>query len=339
MNKRAENILQDTFVANTHDDFLCEVFYKRQQGRTNVIASDYLPRFQKAHLNLVIAAIYIEDIFVPHMATHVALDMIGALYAEERESQGAFSICTSYQQIMDAQEQGKVAIMLSLEGGEPLAGDPLLLHAFCQLGVRFLGPCWSRRNALADGNSTADNPNEKNGGFSAIGREILELCAQLGIVLDVSHISDRGFCDMIDLPGGKIIASHSNARSIFAHRRNLRDDQMRSLTAKNTLIGLNGVNTLAVEDDSALTHEILLRHADHIIEQTSEDVVCFGFDFCQDLLSFGPDTEGRRKVIDIVQGYQDVPQFVSSMLAHGYSEERVRKIAGENVLHFIKEAF
>ncbi len=336
--EKARRLMERSYVANMHDDFLINVLLRRKGGERGVIARDYLKRFEANHVNLVVASLFVDDMFLPNMALEHAMGMIAALYQEREESGNAFAICADAEQLKEARKENKVAIMLSLEGGEPIGGDENMLRVFRLLGVRFLGPCWSRRNLMADGSGYARVGGGKasGAGFTPFGKRVLELCGELGIILDASHIGDGGFPDMAAV-GVPLIASHSNARAVYDIERNIPDAQIRQIAEKRGLIGINSTRALVAATDAGLVFDTLLRSADHIIAQASEDVLCFGFDFCGDLISCLPTARPRPKPTDVVRGYDGIGDFIAALLAHGYSEERVQKIAGENAYRFLTQ--
>lgn len=336
-NTAGMKILQDAFVANMHDDFLCDLLYRRTAGERDIMEREILPRFAQSHLNMVVAAIYIEDIFVPNRALEQAVTMIEMLRREQEESGGAFAICTDFAGLEAAYSADKLAIFLSLEGAEPIGDNLYLLDAFYSLGVRFIGPCWARRNAVADGNSVLDDPDEEKAGFTRFGKAFLARCAALGMILDVSHISDRGFSDMLAQENAKVIASHSNARAVYPSARNMPDWQIEQLRAQNTIVGLNTCGALVADRDQR-DFAALLRHLDYLVEKLSEDNVCLGLDFCEKLLSFAPAQPHDGGICDIIRGYADIPVFVDAMLAHGYAEESVKKIIGGNAFRFMRSS-
>src|SRR5690625_2063866 len=132
-------------------------------------------------------------------------------------------LCKSYDDILEAKRTGKVGILLSFEGVEPLYDDITLLRPFYELGVRFVGLTWSRRNAAADGSIEDDTFN--GGGLTPFGKQLVQEAENLGMIIDVSHLNDPGFDDVLATSKQTIIASHSNSRKITNKLRNLRSDE------------------------------------------------------------------------------------------------------------------
>ncbi len=135
-------------LVDLHFDLLMDLYEKR--GRANVLATEFLPEFEAGNIGVLGAAIYIEDRYLPEMALRVALDQIARLYAEV-ELSDRFAICKSFPEILRAREAGKIALLITMEGVEPLGADLNLLRVFFELGVRVIGLTHARRNAAGSG--------------------------------------------------------------------------------------------------------------------------------------------------------------------------------------------
>lgn len=164
--------------------------------------------------------------------------------------------------------------LLSLEGGQPLAGDVRILDALFLLGVRALGLTWNNRNQLADGIAESSS----KGGLTQKGRLVVQRMNQLGMVVDVSHLSPAGFWDVAQICTAPFIASHSNAYTVCQHPRNLEDDQLRAIAAAGGVVGLNFYPPFLVEEGAA-SIENILRHADHMLELIGPNHIGLGSDF------------------------------------------------------------
>ncbi len=134
-----------------------------------------------------VLALFIETAYVPESALRMALRLVDAALREEEESEGALRLVRSQAELDEALASGAVAGILSIEGAEPLGRDPGLVKVFERLGVRLIGPVWNRANAFADGVVEADGP-----GLTALGERLLAEMEELGIALDLSHLSPRG---------------------------------------------------------------------------------------------------------------------------------------------------
>ena len=166
MLKKAQELHHKFFVADAHNDILCNVLRKRNEGRTKVIETDYLKDIKKGGVNLIICSLYVGDSYLPEMSLRIAMDQIAALYEEINESPGKFRLCRSAAEIKSAAKSGEIAFLLSFEGVEPLGLDLSLLRVFYELGVRGVGLVWSRRNYAGDGCSLKPREEGKRGGLT-----------------------------------------------------------------------------------------------------------------------------------------------------------------------------
>src|SRR5713101_6376898 len=209
-------------IVDLHFDMPMDLYEKRD--RANVLATDYLPELDAGDIGILAAAIYIEDRYMPEMGLRVALDQISRLYTEAEES-GRFAICKSHEEILDAHKARKIALLITMEGVEPLGTDLELLRAFYELGVRAIGLTHARRNVAADGGIFASMGSSR-GGLTEFGRDVVRQCEALGVIVDLAHISPAGFEDILGISTKPPIVSHANARKYYDIERNISDEQI-----------------------------------------------------------------------------------------------------------------
>jgi len=326
---------------DAHFDLLMDVVPQRQYGRKKVIETDYLPNFIKGGVNLVVLSILIGSMFLPEMSLRKALDQISALYAEIDESPDKIMICRNYSDIVKAQNEGKVGFILSFEGVEPLYNDLNLLSIFYKLGVRIVGLTWSRRNFAGDGSYFSKVREGKKGGITDFGVELIEKAESSGMFIDVSHLNDEGFWDVIKIAKKPIIPSHSNCRAIVNSMRNLTDEQIRAIADKGGVIGMNVCNIFTADKDEDGDVEHLVNHVDHIVELVGVRHVGLGFDFCDDFRKYIFSQNMRalsRKSFDVLKGHKSIEQFIKGLIGRGYTDEEIKLILGENFLKIYKKA-
>lgn len=328
-------ILKNSLVIDGHFDLLMDVQIQRERGRTKVIETDYYSRFVEGGFNVIIAAVFLDSHFLPEMALRKALGQISALYEEVKESPDHLMICYSGEDMKRAKQTGKIGFLLSLEGAEPLGTDLSLLRVFYELGVRNLGLVWSRRNAVGDGSFFTQVREGRKGGITSFGVNVIEEAERLGITIDVSHLNDEGFWDVIEISKKPIIASHSNARALCSTMRNLTDEQIRAIAFKNGLIGINANSMLVGNDDDSSNLNHLLNHLDHLVDIAGINHVVIGLDLCDDFMKYiSPEALASmaRKPFDVISGHQSFPLFIEALLKRGYTEDMVKAIIGENFL-------
>ena len=326
-----------SIVVDAHSDILSDILGKHAVGRTGVLNSTWLPAMDAAGIDARVLALYSGSASLPEQALRRALDQVAALHAELDESPRA-ALCTTHADIVKATREGKKAFILGMEGAEPLGADLGLLRIFCQLGVRVLGITHALRNYAADGAFFVPRRTGRVGGLSDFGVELVERAEAMGMLLDVSHLNEPGFWDVVKLATKPILASHSNCRVLCDHPRNLTDAQIRAVADTGGFIGINSINLFVEPPD--LTH--LMNHVDHLVKIAGKEHVGLGLDFCYYLLEHKSPVErsGMRKgaylSVDGLAGDHDVPKIPILLAERGYSPETVDLIMGENFLRVFR---
>ncbi|GFN31817.1 dipeptidase [Paenibacillus xylaniclasticus] len=214
---------------------------------------------------------------------------------------------------------GRIGALLSLEGVDSLQGDLTMLRLLYHLGLRALGLTWNHANWAADG---VMEP--RQGGLTAKGRKLVEECERLGIILDVSHLSEKGFWELTELAERSFIASHSNARSLCAHPRNLTDDQIRALIAIDGRIGVTYVPYF-VKDGGGAAIDDVIRHMDYIASLGGARHLMLGSDF-----------DGIDQYVDHLRSPGDVSKLIDAML-RAFPESMVRDVTSRNAIRFLED--
>ncbi|WP_127531707.1 dipeptidase [Paenibacillus kobensis] len=214
---------------------------------------------------------------------------------------------------------GRIGALLSLEGVDSLQGDWTMLRLLFHLGLRALGLTWNHANWAADGVMES-----RQGGLTSKGRKLVEECERLGIILDVSHLSEKGFWELADMAERSFIASHSNARSLCSHPRNLTDDQIRALIAVDGRIGVTYVPFFVKEGGSAVIDDVV-RHIDHIASLGGARHLMLGSDF-----------DGIDQYIDSLRNPGDVSKLIDAML-RAFQEDMVRDVLSRNAIRFLED--
>src|SRR5260370_20566456 len=207
-------------IVDFHFDLLIDLYEKRD-GR-GVLVSHFLSEFEAGNIDVLGVAIYVEDRYLPEMGLRVALDQVARLYAEVEQTE-RFALCKTFAEIEQARAANKIALVITMEGVEPLGQDLNLLRAFYELGLRAVGLTHARRNAAGSGGifSASGSPRD---GLTAFGRDLVRECERLGILLDLAHINPKGFEDIVDLTTKPLMDSHTNCRKLYDSERNISDD-------------------------------------------------------------------------------------------------------------------
>ena len=217
---------------------------------------------------------------------------------------------------LSAVGQGKAAALLSIEGAELLDCDIRRLDTAYDWGVRLLNPVWNYANRLSGSN--AQQPEQ---GLTAYGRDFLQRMEELSIYVDVSHLSDAGFWDVVRLSRRPVVASHSNSRAVCPHRRNLTDDMFRAIRDSGGVAGLNYYQHFVGDDP---TMEGLVRHVEHFLELDGERSLCLGGDM-----------DGCELLAGGMRGLEDVPLLWQALADRGYPQSLLEDLFWNNLRRLI----
>lgn len=266
-------------------------------------------------------ASFVDPAYGQAYAMRRALKIIDEAYRQFEKHKDVIMLCCNYKDIKSALNTGKVAAILSLEGGDALQGELSSLRILYRLGIRSVTLTWNYRNEIADGVLDASS----GGGLTSFGKNVVKEMNALGMLVDVSHISERGFWDVLELSTAPVIASHSNARSVCDSPRNLTDNQMKGLFSKGGVMGLNLYPAFLNQSNKASVKDII-KHIEHICSLGGYDNIGLGCDF-----------DGIESTPQDIKGVEDIGLIFDELLKLNYSEDFIRKLAGENFLRVIKQ--
>lgn len=250
------------------------------------------------------------------------LDMIKRIRQEENEE---LCLVQSYEEILENSRQGRICAVAAAEEGGILNGRPERLEELYQKGIRLMTLTWNYENCLGYPNSR-DNA-VMNHGLKRFGVETVERMNALGMIVDVSHLSDGGFWDCIRYSRFPIVASHSNVRALCDVPRNLTDEMLRALAEKGGAAGLNFYPVFLRDDASKVTVQDIACHAAHMIDVAGEDVPAIGTDF---------DGFECKRVTGYVSGTGEMDRVWEAMKKQGITERQIDKIWSGNALRILK---
>ena len=279
-----------------------------------------LPRLKEGGVDCQVFAISSERDPTPAYPLRTAMEMIETFYTGCEKYPKLVQPVTSYAEIIKVNKAGRIAAMLSIEGADVLEGRLSMLRVYHRLGIRMVGLVHSLRNLLADG--VADN--RTKGGLSQFGVDVVEELNRLGMIVDVSHLSDAGFWDVMEVSKDPVVASHSNARAVCQHPRNMTDDMIKALAKGGGVMGINFAPDFVHKTKPSV--ETLVEHIDHIVDLVGPEHVGLGSDF-DGIPATPKGLEDASKMSSITQ----------ELVKREYSEEYIRLILGGNHLRLIKE--
>jgi membrane dipeptidase len=257
-----------------------------------------------------------------------AFEMISLLFRIARRSDGGVRVCRNVNEIRYSIGAGALATVLHLEGAEPIDADFRMLEILYEAGLRSLGLVWSRPNIFGHGvpfrfPSTPDT----GPGLTDAGRALVKACNELGIVIDLSHLNEKGFWDVAELSTKPLVATHSNVHALSSHSRNLTDRQLAAIRESRGVVGLNFATCFLRSDGRMLADtplQDMVRHTDYLIEHLGVDGVGLGSDF---------DGAIVPAELGTVEG---LPRLVDAYRAAGYDDATLRKLGTENWLSLLE---
>ncbi len=326
-------------IIDLHFDLPMDLYQKRE--RKNVLETEFLPELESGHIGVVGVAIYIEDRYLPETGLRVALDQIARLYAEV-DACPRFAICKNYHEIQKARDAEKIALLITMEGAEPLGTDLNLLRAFYELGLRSIGLTHARRNAAGDGGVFASSGSSRDG-LSGFGRDIVRECEVLGMIIDLAHINPAGFKDILSITTRPPIVSHTNVRLYYDIERNISDDQIKMIGEGRGVIGINSVLVSAKKEESTLDRYV--DHIEHVANLIGIDGVGIGFDFFEFIYSQWPESAKKElaeklttpQFIPDLRNHSHAGSLTRKLIERGFSDEEIEKILRRNWLRIFQE--
>src|SRR2546425_4728116 len=325
-----------------------------------------IERMKQGGMTAEFFSLYVKPWYVTHGgAARRTLDMIDSVYRAVERHPSDLLFSTTVADIRKAKKQGKIAALMGIEGGHAIENSLAALREFHRLGVRYITLTWNNTNDWAD----AGRGEKKHNGLSDFGKEVVREMNRLGMLIDVSHVSDKTMSDALDVSKAPVIASHSSARALTNQPRNIPDDLLRRIARNGGVVQVNfyaafidsdAIKTGAERDKrlKAQTDAIALKYKDDperlaeeedkleaanplpptpitkLIDHIDHIVKVAGIDH----VGIGADFDGAN---DFPEGAGDVsmlPNITYELLKRGYSEKDIRKILGENFLRVFAES-
>ena len=269
---------------------------------------------------------------MPHTeALPIAMHQVRILLQLIAQSDGALVLCTTRQQIEQCLKNKTIAAVLHMEGAEAIDEDLNALDVFYAAGLRSLGPVWSRNTVFADGVPIAFPATpDIGGGLTEVGKRLIAKCNKKRILIDLSHLNEKGFWDVAKLSDAPLVATHSNIWSLCNSARNLTDKQLDAIRESDGIVGMN-LATCFIRPDGKMSSEtelsLLLQHIDAAIERLGETRVALGSDF---------DGAVVPKAIGDIGG---LDALRNAFTQHGYDEELQKKLCYSNWLNALERTW
>lgn len=355
---RARRLHFTSIVMDTHIDVTPKLQTDWKFTEEHTTGHIDLPRMRKGGLNALFFSIFMPGTVTGPKAVSDSLERIAAVHQLARDLPDQVVLCTTAAEVEQAHREGKIAGLMGMEGGHMINNSLPTLRMYAKLGVRYLTLTHSLNTDWAD--SSGEAP--KHNGLNAFGKQVVGELNDLGVMVDVSHVSDKTFWDALATSRAPLIASHSSCRAISGHARNMTDEMIRALAAKGGVIQINyldsyldqalfeysrkaqplmremmqkypGRENLAKwREEVAKVHgpaprvswEKIIEHIDHAVKLVGIDHVGLGSDF-----DGGPMPAGMDDVTHL-------PKITQALVRRGYSDADIRKILGGNTLRLMR---
>jgi membrane dipeptidase len=372
----ARAIHESALVVDTHADtpqrFLDENF-DIGSADPNDIGHISLDKASRGNLGAEFFSIWVEpETNQGHFARHT-FDLIDSVYEQAARHPDRMMMAVSVADIERAHQQHKLAALMGIEGGHSIENDIRLLRDYYRLGVRYMTLSWSNTNEWADSSGDINDPKvQHHNGLTDFGKQVVLEMNRLGMMVDISHVADKTFWDVIAATEAPVIASHSSARALSNHSRNMTDDMLRAVAKNGGVVDVNfysgfldenyrkasdGIRKEAVEAVEAYVQKqkaegkaVPYTEIDRIEREWAAKIPRPPFSVLIDNIDHiakvaGVDHVGLGSDFDGVAGATpqgmdsaaDLPKITQALVDRGYSETNIRKILGGNLLRVFRE--
>jgi membrane dipeptidase len=357
--ERARKLHFSSIVLDTHIDTTPRLQTDWKFTEEHTSGHLDLPRMKKGGLNSLFFSIYMSGTITGPKAVNDSIERIAAVHKLAGDLPNQVALCVTADQVRRAHKQGKIAALMGMEGGHMINNSLAVLRMYAELGVRYLTLTHSVNTDWAD--SSGDQP--KHDGLTGFGKEVVRELNRLGVIVDVSHVSDKTFWDVMELSRAPAIASHSSCRALSGHSRNMTDEMIKAMAARGGVIQINYLDQFIDNDlyeywkkaqpmmrelmekypgrenagkrrqeiakvygpPPEASWERIIDHIDHAVKLVGPNHVGLGSDFDGGSMPAG------------MEDVTHLPKITEALLRKGYSEADIKKILGENTLRLLAE--
>jgi membrane dipeptidase len=366
--ERARKLHFSSIVLDTHDDTTQRFFSKTfDLAKRNSDGHVDIPRMREGGMNAIFFSIWIDGRIMGPPAIQKALDQIDAVHENVRKNSKDMVFCRTAEEVQRAHKEGKIAALMGVEGGHMIGNDIRIVRSFGDLGVRYMTLSHFYNDEWAD--SSTDKP--AHNGLTDYGKGIVREMNRQGIMVDISHVSDKTFYDALEVSKAPLIASHSSCRALCNHPRDMSDDMIKALAAKGGVIQINYEKSFidqAYKDASDKLSGGVVALFEQLKKECGGDEECLGkkmeemekqavaegklphvsweriIDHIDHVVKLvGADHVGLGSDFDgasMPEGMDDcsqLPKITEALMRKGYSDDDIRQILGGNLLRVMEQ--
>lgn len=358
----------DALLVDTHNDFIWKVFDKGAVfGQRNSFTQSDLPRFKAGGLDVQVFAVWIPMNKISRSFSFV-MSQIERLKNIESENSSDIEFAKNYDDIIRITDSKKICGLIGIEGGTAVEKNLDNINTFYENGVRYIGLTWNNSNGIST-SARDETERGKQGGLTEFGIQVIKRMNEVGMLVDVSHLSEAGFWDVIENTGSPVIASHSNCYSLNPHFRNLTDEQIKAIAKNGGYIGVNFYDKFldkdadlnrtlnAYEKYSSELNELNEKYGDDLLKYneerdkflsdkkisggTSIEKVIEHIDYIKNLVGIdyvgiGSDFDGGITPPNELYDASTYPLITKMLVEKGYTSEEIKKVLGGNFLRVFK---
>lgn len=318
-----------------HSDIWTDVTKKRLLGEKEVFRKYHLNEFKKANINGGIFVIWIDPPYDKNPKQRVS-QIVSCIKDEIEESKDIFNIIKCFNDIKIGTEKNKINTVIGMEGLSHIGKDvDLLDYYYNNIGARHASLTWNEQNDLATGCR-----GDENRGLTKEGKQAVKKLEDLKMLVDVSHLNEKSFWDLISVATKPVIASHSNAKALCNATRNLTDAQLKEIAKTGGVVGMNSFRDFVGENANTQNVEKLVDHVDYIVNLIGIEHVACGFDFNDyldsDVLG-GFATIADSPGIDGLKTTYETPNVIAELKNRGYRDSDIKLISYGNFYRVLKE--
>ena len=357
---RARKLNQESVFVDGHNHMMFEFAIRKALGEENIFDNRYAPALRKAGINVIATTVGANSPCMCNLTDNIefgSFEQIDMLRIEEEKSDN-FKICLNVREIEDTVAKGKIAVLLAFEGARALEGRPdeeslCMLRTFYRLGLRLNCICGGGRTRFADGMGEA----RADAGLTTFGVKSVEEMNRLGILIDVTHMTDRSFFDIMEISSKPVLVSHIGVQTVCNSPTNLSDERIKAIGDNGGVIGMEMVKTeikwKAQETEEVVTFDDVIKHIDHIISLIGIDHVGIGLDYDNfDLVhnihramcpapgsieGFYTGIPKGDHMLNDPNTVEDAYVIADYLVNNGYSDDDIKKILGGNLMRLFKE--
>ena len=321
--------MQEIGIVDLHADLPYEVTRKREEGQHEVLENHFLALLRTGSVGTVISPIWLSHEFKPNGLKR-GMQIANAFLEDIKES-ASFRFVRNERELVDAERNAKIGLILGSEGGEIIEDDLNLLHIYYRLGLRVFGFMWNQRNLLADG---WDHLNDDRG-LSDFGRRVVEELDAMGVIIDLAHMAPKGWWGVMDAAKRPLIVSHTSTRGPpNASVRAMTDDQLRAVASNGGIVGMIAIYSQEIIR-SVPDLKAYCDHVEYAVKIAGPEHVGLGPDFGYFLVGAIPNDDSQP-----VKGLEDhskLSKVLTELSRRGMSEEEIRMIARDNFVRVFRD--